>query len=230
MDFIPILIGELISILATILIVDRVLAWRERRRWREVRELFMVKAKGAADTIIDTWETWLLSMSKTTLVKRVDEHDKTLLTNLGYFASWEKTETINLQAETYLGKPVGSNIKSLAIHGDSQEIDTMIRMAVPYLVTRLFPAGDPSWSRLQAGIDPSVKQLSDLIDRYSTVVDPKLALPVIRLSIELDNLTSGVYESAVEEPIGPVAVVTTIAEAIRQSLELQYHIRHTLRV
>jgi hypothetical protein len=190
----------------------------------------MVKARAAAETIIDSWETWLLSMSKTTLVKELNEHDKTLLVNLGYFASWERAETINRQAEMYLGKPVGSNIKSLASHGDSQEIDTMIRMAVPYLVTRLLPAGDPSWSRLRTGIDPPVKKLSDLVDRYSAVVDPKLALPVIRLSIELDNLKSGVYESVVEEPVGPVAVVTTIAEAIRQSLELQYHIRRTLRV
>jgi hypothetical protein len=228
MDFIQILIGELISILATILIVDRVLAWRERRRWREVRELFMVKARGAAETIIDAWGNWLLAMSEATRVRQLGEHDKTILTNLGYFASWERPETIKGQAETFLGKPLGSNIKSLASRGDSEEFDTMVRMAVPYLVTRLLPAGDPSWSQLRTGIDPSVKKLSDLVNTYSAVVDPKLALPVIRLSIELDNLKSGAYEDMVEEPVGPVAVVVTIASAIRQSLELQYYIRRTL--
>ena len=225
MDWASILISEAIGIIVTVVIIDRLLSWRERRRWREVRELFLSTAHRECEKIMDAWTRWLSDMVSRTRSRKLSKDEKESLVMFGYPA--RGGESNRRLAEVYLGRPVGSSLKSFAMMFDSKEIADLVQSVVPYFTESLPPEGHSSWSNLYEEIGPPIRKLSDLVDRYSTVVDPVLARAVIRLSVDLDNLMSGAYESgASREQFGRVAVAMTMAEGLRQTLELKSYIRH----
>ena len=225
MDWASILVSEAIGIIVTVVIIDRLLSWRERRRWREVRELFLATAHRECEKIMDAWTRWFAGMASQTHLRKLSKDEKESLVLLGYPAPGGDTN--RRLTEVYLGRPVGSALKSFAMMCDSKEIADLVQCVGPYFTERLPPEGHSSWSNLYNEIGPPVRKLSDLVDRYSTVVDPVLARAVIRLSIDLDNLKSGGYESgAGRDRFGRVAVAMTMAEGLRQTLELKSYIRH----
>ena len=226
MDWMSILIGEAISIAVTVLIIDRLFSQRERRRWREARELLVGQADRECRKIIDAWKDWLIAMAKEAHDNKLSEIDEDLLLENGY-CTFEDESSMSL-LESCLGKPVGIKLGGFARDCDSKRIDEMIKSLVPYLAENLpwLHQGHSSWSRLRQEIDPPVRKLSDMVDRYSTVVDPKLLQTVIRLSGDLDSLESGEYESLVNLlNLGSLSIANTIAEGIRQTLDLKYYIR-----
>lgn len=217
------LVSEGIGILVTILFVGRLLVWNERRRWREVRGLFLAQADRASQKIISAWGAWLLTVAEEAHSGRLTRTDRTFLLEMGYYAL--EDEATALLASAYLGRPPGASLEAFAKTCNSKGIDEMIRSLVPYLASKVLPSGHPGWAELYEKMNAPVQKLSDLVDRYSTIVDPEFARSVIRLSIDLDNLESGEYEEALEHDVSNTAVALTIAEGIRQSLELQSYIR-----
>jgi hypothetical protein len=218
------LVSEGIGILVTVMIIDRLIAWRERRRWRNVRELFLAQANNPCRKIINAWKDWLLVMSKVDRNNELSETDRLILLDLGYYAL--QGSHVKSGIEIYLGKPPGSRLDTFANSCDSRIIDEMTKSLVPYLATKLLPKQHDSWSKLYEEIASPVEKLSDLVDRYSMVVDPQFAGPVIRLSGDVENLKAGEYEKAAESGAsGRIAAALTISHGIQQSLELKYYLR-----
>jgi hypothetical protein len=76
-------------------------------------------------------------------------------------------------------------------------------------------------------ISTPVQKLCDLVDRYSMMVEPEFARPIIRLSGDVENLEWGEHEKVAESGVtGKIAVAMTITHGIKQSLELKYYLRH----
>jgi hypothetical protein len=99
---------------------------------------------------------------------------------------------------------------------------------VPYLAKSVGAQTHSGWSRLREELGPPAQRLSELVDKYSTLVDPEFARSVIRLSIDLDNLESGAYEKTTERRNEDLAKAMVIAEAIRYSLKLGTYIRREM--
>jgi hypothetical protein len=121
-------------------------------------------------------------------------------------------------------------------------INELMRGFTEYAEARLPYLQDHGWSQLHKEMKLPVQKLSDLLDRYAMLVDPRFALPVIRLSEELDNLKSGRYERlshffangarlARRSNVNEAARRETAAlidSAIRETLGLKYYVRRNL--
>ena len=230
MDLLLNLISEAIGILVTVLIVDRLLEKHEERRWQEVRTLVLSRANMLCRRIVYAWKDFLIAISQkeqnNKLTTGEQEIEQEILLRGGFFAVEDKQT--NLLFERLLGKPLGIKLNEFSMHCDRESIDMVIRFLVPYLVRKFPHPEDIAWSNLYKELSPPVQELNDLLDKYSRVIDPEFAKAVVRLSIEVDNLKSGVY-GIVEQntpitgkyfPLGG----WVLAEGLRQSLELQYYI------
>lgn len=222
-DLTPNLISEGIGILFTVLVLARLLVWREKRRWREVRELFLVSANRSCQSILQAWHDWFAVIASAGVHAPLADSDRALLLEGGYYALDE--QHVSRLMRIYFGDPLGTNLVARGSYLDRSSIKEANKTLVPYLASRVLPQGHPGWAQLYEQIRPPVQKLSDLVDRFSTLVDPELALAVIRLSIDLDNLESGAYERGSEDKMGHVAVAMTIAHGILRSLELDYYLR-----
>ncbi len=133
------LVSEAIGILVSVLIIDRLLSWRETKRWLKVRELFFT---------------------------------------FGYICGKE------------------------------------------------FSDDHACWKQLQQELSPPIGKLSDLVDRFSTMVDPEMALAVIRLSMDAENFQSGLYmDQQQRTPLMKAAFATMVVNGIRESISLKEFIR-----
>lgn len=173
------LISEAIGILVTVFLVDRVLQWRKRRRWHQVRHRFLVTARVAGGTIVDAWRTWLLNVYGV-LVERFGERTP----NGAPFK----------EIEALLGFPVGSELNRFLKTCDSKDIGKAASSLEAYLRTRLPQPTDSSWVQLTSDLQRPVQQLNDLVSRYVALVeiDPDFALPVVSLSLCLDVISEEV--------------------------------------
>jgi hypothetical protein len=233
-NLIPNLISEALGILTTVLIVDRLLNWREKRRWRCVRKVFLAEADKAIDTIIDAWRDWIsvLGDGAAHAAQKVDA------TGL---ADRAQTFEAKLSNFSHLARKCEVNYSFFPPPGVLR-INELMRGFTEYAEERLPYFQDLGWSQLHKEMKMPVQKLSDLLDRYAMLVDPNFALPVIRLSEELDNLKSGRYERlshffangarlARHSNVNETARRETAAlidSAIRETLRLKYYVRRNL--
>jgi len=233
-SLVPNLVSEAVGILTTVLIVDRLLSWREKRRWRCVRKVFLAEADKAIDTIIDAWKSWITVLGKelypTELIGTdvpAENWAEGFAEKLGNFSCYARKCEVNYS----FFPPAGV-----------LTINDLMRGFTDYAEERLPYLQDPGWSQLHKEMKLPVQKLNDLVDRYAMLVDPRFALPVIRLSEELDNLKSGKYEKlrhfyengnrlAKRSDVNEEARKTTatlIDSAIRETLGLKYYVRRNL--
>jgi len=233
-NLIPNLISEAIGILTTVLIVDRLLSWREKRRWRCVRKVFLAEADKAIDTIIDAWRDWM-SVLGGGASHAVDESNDP--------ASVKRPQSFEerLSDFSYLARKCEVNYSYFRPPG-VLKINELMRGFTEYAEERLPYLQELAWSQLHREMKAPVQKLSDLLDRYAMLVDPSFAMPVIRLSEELDNLKSGRYEKlshffangarlAKRSNVNEAARRETAAlidSAIRETLGLKYYVRRNL--
>jgi hypothetical protein len=168
------LISEVIGILITVLFVDRLLAWRERRRWRTVRDAFLSDALDAALDLVTAWEAWLYVIDKL-------PHDRK--------TRFRKGEMDTRELHRFLGDPIGDDLLDFTKHCSRKEIDRVGPLLDDYLKrTDLPPIDDSSSITLCAGLRPAVQRLRELIAQYSMVVDPHYCGPVSRLTLHIREL------------------------------------------
>src|SRR5262245_47157231 len=232
---IPNLISEAMGILFTVLLVDRLLARRERRRWRLVHAFLVSEAKTACDGINAAWAEWLTTVATDVAEMEPSEATQSILHTLGY-SKEVGSEAITVAVERSWGRPVGSAFQRLANpHLLNRTVgrsflEEALHHLVLYLVRRPLPEAHPSWRGLQERLRGPVCKLLEVMNRYATIVplDPDFAIPVIRLHLEMNNLESGAYKqlaSAGSISARWPAAVMTMCEGIRQTIRLNHYIR-----
>jgi len=222
-DLLTNLFSEAIGILVTVVGVDRVIAWHEKRKWREVREIFLSQANRACNRVLEAWGIWLQVLAAEA-PKELGDFEKTALMETGFLPGHRKG-SLSL-VEIALGKPVGAQVNRFLVSAGSADVKALVAALGPFVTERLPLPDQDAWRQLGTALDEPVSKLGELVGKYSTLVDPQLALAVIRLSAEVENLHAGVYPARQEEPSFALAAAMTLCSALRQSFELKLYIRN----
>ena len=69
----------IVNLIVTVIVIDRVFAWRERRRWRNVGTLVELQLEAVAGDILRSWATWLTALRKAGKQIVLSEDAKTFL-------------------------------------------------------------------------------------------------------------------------------------------------------
>lgn len=180
------LISEAIGIVVTAFIIDRLLEWRQQRRWNKVRAMVFSHANSLCDAIIDAWARWLLHLSQRGKKYELTDSDKDYLRFCGYLPI--EQDKLIATLESFIGKPIGSRLQYLSRY-DSMEILKVYLCA--YFATHILEASDPAWDALFKDMEKPVMALGGIVDTYGVVMDPEVMEDVIGLSIVLYDLRRG---------------------------------------
>lgn len=215
-------IDESITIAVAVLIIDRLLRWRELRDWHESKFLFILQADTAVDKIILAWKQWLITVNNEIQEQELEPEDISTLKGLNCDLAVDASLSTH-RLEGFIGKPVGSELDQYIFFKDSED-KNLREVLVLYLAKKRLAYSHHSYSKLYEDIAQPLRKLTDLVDKFSTLVDPKLAAPIIRLSIESENIQSKVYENALKDRkpgIWEIVTAGMVAEAVINSLQLK---------
>ncbi len=219
-DFISILISETIGILITVFLVDKIIAWRQKKKWNDARFMFLSYGKRQSDEIIKAWKEWLVGMSKVKEIK-IMQKNQVLLTGMGYYPL---DTGIMVILKSYIGDPIGSNLDKVVKYRNPQRDTEIIKCLVPYLTQIIYSQSEEDWNYLGGKLKNPVDKLSELVGRYSSLVDPKFAASVLRLSIEVDNILESKYTNDTKSNeasfVNYLAKASVIGYGIGYSLQL----------
>ncbi len=206
----------------TILLVDQLLAWREKKRWSEARALFNGLIEIESQSIILAWKEWLSSLPE--MGQGLPESATTTLLTMGYLAVDGSEGMLKL----FLGTPVGSKLEKFT--RESRKTITEIKIyLVPFLAARIPSTNDASWKRLSKKIEPPVRSLEELVRTYAPLLHPTLAAKVLRLTGEVKNLTSDSYQNILSrkedlDKSGQLVTALSLGSALQNSIELSSYL------
>jgi hypothetical protein len=213
------LVSEGIGIVITVLVIGGLLRFRERRRWRDVRDIFLARARRATTAMLAAWSAWLEAIATNRETASLSEDERNLMMRFDFYAFDAVTAEILVKA--FLGDPVVSALAQKYRRWDRGTLEEMRKAVVPYIADRLLPTDHPAWNQLAADLAPPLSSLSDLVDRFPTMVNPQLARTVIRLSLDLDNLREGGYQQQDGSSMSSrTAVAMTISHGLTDTLAL----------
>src|SRR5262249_53249030 len=152
--------SEAIGIAATVLIVDRLIAWRESRQWRKVRHLILESAESPSAQILSLWQQWLIAVSRAPAIQ------PSMVQGNQAPASDEQRKQRMDSLTGYLGDPVGSKLADLPGAIGVRDFAPLTDALAAYLYDRPLSSGDPAWTHLTAGLAAPAGRLSHLIDAY----------------------------------------------------------------
>ncbi len=215
------LVSEAIGILVSVLIIDRLLSWRETKRWLKVRELFFTFADHEATRITRAWLVWLNHLESAGSNVELTEQDECALQELQILCGKSDVSALKRDAQEAVERrfrPPETREKKGQRYRDWE--------AVRYICGKEFSDDHACWKQLQQELSPPIGKLSDLVDRFSTMVDPEMALAVIRLSMDAENFQSGLYmDQQQRTPLMKAAFATMVVNGIRESISLKEFIR-----
>ena len=223
------LLSEAIGILFTVLLVDRVLVWRRRRRWRHVRQGFLSVAQSRSRNLVHAWSDWL-----TGLAEKAREPSVAVIDSHGVRLT---SPDRRLALEELLGRPLGSELATFAAQADGKKRRQAMRRLLPFLVEYL-SADLGGLDSLSARLSVESEALSEQIGRFSGFVEPEpdLAFPVITLALSVSRL--GVYETMVapehnRDELWDLSVrflAEELVEGLEAVLSLHHHVERSLTV
>jgi hypothetical protein len=88
--------------------------------------------------------------------------------------------------EIFLGKPVGVKLKLFIKLCNAWELRTLKKTLAFYLAENILPKDNPAWLNLYQNLQHPMLELSQLVERYQSLVDPKIVITVIRLPRDLE--------------------------------------------
>ena len=160
----PYVYDQLISAVVTLLIIDRLLAWREKKKWLAVRELFLVHADRAVSQNNGVWSNWLEQvMKEAPEIKLSDEFKRSLQQRFKIpQASKGALDSVKDELQGMSEPRMGFPFKLKVIE------DWRIHLTV-YLAEKQFLEGHPSWEQLRNDLSGSVQKLMELVDKFSAL-------------------------------------------------------------
>ena len=168
------LLSEGLGILFTVLIIDRLLAWRERRSWDRVREIFLAQSEFVSDSVWKEFEIWLEALAQfQDEAPGSQERASAGTAVLAHFN--ELYSTSNTRA------PRSKDAEFAAIATQLQKA----------LESSVFPQPlrlHPSWTAFRGAVSPILDRFERVIAGYSPLVTPEFAVIGMQLRRDLDLL------------------------------------------
>lgn len=234
------LISEAIGILVTVLLVDRVMQWRERSRWRQVRSGVLLAARSSCDDLLLAWQHWLVV---------ADATDTSTVTDVVIVNTRRRGQILfkirpyeeDVQHKLGLGQSVGSDASLLDFcRSCSQEdISNLKRSLRFYLRPRLSAPAPPIRAGLYEELTGPVTRLVALVQQFGGVVhaDPGFAFPIIKMSVTLEHVKRWDGDGVlVKDPddqwLSNVMVsmlIDALVDQVEAALRLEYYLRSQLK-
>lgn len=215
------LVSEAVGIVVTVFFVDRLLSWREHRRWKRVQALVWKSSWQPATAIAECWGRWLSIGQATSRHFNLSKHELEQLRELKLPVP---DDDLTLRIQSAIGTPIGSRIVEFSDSCLVRDIEALRDNLVSFLAANPVPPRDAAWNELSMMARP-VNRLLSLVGGFSSpvAVEPEFTFPVLRLSYDLDNLNLQEYQADVLSARLPVSRM--LAESIEQTLLLRLYLR-----
>lgn len=180
------IISEVIGILVTVFLVDRIIEFRRRQRWVSQRSVFLTGIRDIADNLLVAWNevfNQLLQLKEYKSRSVIsDEHRARLNKYFGFdrgIASVEGLLFPLAERNLYYRK------QRKAVRDDLNEACLLL---IPFLQRKLPVIYNEFWVQFISRMKNEVHRLREHLDHYGVLVDadPEIVLHVIKLSIVFD--------------------------------------------
>jgi hypothetical protein len=215
-------IDQLIHAVITVFIVDRVLTWHEKRKWAGVRELFLVQSDRAISDNLRIWAAWLEEVVKDAPILPISDEGRARLR-----VKTKRTAPYLPTVERFIDDIKGMSTPKYGYPFKPKIIEGLRLNLIVFLVEKEFPKDHPSWKKLGDDLSVSIQKLLELVDKFSGMLEPDVAFPILRLSLELDKLTTKEHEMDIQSEGTRIEVAESLASAISWSFRFKtYVLRH----
>jgi hypothetical protein len=164
MDIASNLISEAIGIIVTVFLVDRLLEYRERRRWRGATTLVLRQLELSCGDLLMVWADWLAAVRKRGLVlQSIDD-----VVNTGSSEPELTQPMLPFKEYEDICRFCGGEVQV----GDSDKV--LIDVVIPENVHQQLRAqlacyalegDDPAWRHLKRGLSRELEKLTSLLSR-----------------------------------------------------------------
>jgi hypothetical protein len=182
------LLSEAIGIAVTVLVIDRLLEYREQRRWRAVREFFWRAVEEECLRLNDAFGAWLRRIRE--LAPTIEGLERQ---PAAHATSNAKPVVLEIPAAAPDLDTVG-DFATFAARARPQEIvsfvDVFLSLFGP-VVKHERVREDEVWSQLGQSISAPLARLEQLITTHSSLIEPQLAFAVLCFNRDLDYLRRG---------------------------------------
>lgn len=162
--YVGIIIDKIVDVVVTVIVIDRALAWRERRRWKRVRVFVELQLEAVLGDILKMWSVWLASLRKNGgPVKISEEALKVLKENSISIATSLPPADFELFIELCAGEPIPTTGEKSFI--DATNPRNFHRELQGYLVYQDLNKKNPAWSELVRNLQTLVPKLAELVER-----------------------------------------------------------------
>jgi len=174
-DTLNLLKEQLLNLLITLIVVDRLLEWRERRKWRRVRHLVELQLEAGLGDFLRSFARWL---GRLKTVGNSVNLSKTALSVLAERALPAKATLPADDFEEFVALCAGHPIPA---PGEPAFIDAVQPRAFHkelfgHLVTVSLDADDASWNSLVSELQALVPRLASLMERIPEKAQPSGSL------------------------------------------------------
>lgn len=159
--------GKLVDLVITILVIERLLTWRDRRKWRRVRPIVNSRLEAAMGDYLRAWSRWFAALQQDGVTITPSRQAMRTFEQLGMpdgpILPDEDFEQFLLASA---GEIVPEHDEA-ALLEVTQPLAFQIQMRA-YLIGRSLAHDHPAWTTLTTELGPLIDTMSTLIERIPT--------------------------------------------------------------